>query len=220
MRLVLLGAPGAGKGTQAERLAARYSWPQVATGDIFRAAVANLTPLGVEAKRYMDAGDLVPDEVTERMIEERLAEPDCEGGFFLDGFPRSVHQARELDRFEGERGRRIDLVVDIEADPELLFKRIAGRRMCRGSGHICNVFFEAPEVEGRCDECGGELYQRDDDNEETVRRRLEVYESQTAPVLAYYEPSGRVVTVDGSASADEVFGLVVEAVDAAAGASK
>ena len=213
MDLVLLGPPGAGKGTQAERLVERYSWPQISTGDMFREALGKGTPLGLEARGYMDAGKLVPDDVVERMVAERLSKEDCEEGFILDGFPRSVHQAKALDEYLEGQGRAIDLVVNIAVDEDLLVERLTARRMCRDCGNIHNTVFTPPKVEGCCDKCGGDLYQRDDDTEKTVRARLEVYKSQTEPVIGYYEPSGKLVTVDGARKPDEVFEGIAKAIE-------
>jgi adenylate kinase len=216
MDMVLLGPPGAGKGTQAERLSAKYGWPQVATGDIFRAALAEGTRVGLEAKSYMDAGELVPDEVVERIVAERLDKEDCRGGFILDGFPRSIHQAESLDEYLARRGRALDLVINIVVDEEELVRRISGRRICRRCGALHQVIYSPPRVDGACDKCGGELYQRDDDREETVRNRLIIYREQTEPLIAYYRPSGRLVDVDGSKSPEEVFDQIGAAVERSA----
>ncbi len=217
MNVVLLGPPGAGKGTQAERLIEKYGLVQVATGDMFRAALSQRTPMGLEAKKYMDSGSLVPDEVVEGLVEERLAGDDVAGGFILDGFPRNAHQAEALDRILSESGRALDLVLNIVVDPEVLVKRLTGRRVCRDCGGNYHMVFGPPEVEGQCS-CGGELYQRDDDNEETVRNRLEVYRDQTQPLIDFYRPSGKLVDIDGSRSPDEVFADVASAVDRAGSA--
>ena len=217
MDIVLLGPPGAGKGTQAERLATKCSWPQVATGDIFRAALKNGTPLGLEAKKYMDAGELVPDEVVEKIVAERLGADDASAGFILDGFPRSIHQAEALDAYLGGRGRALDAVINIVVDSEELVRRLTGRRGCGECGHIYHMVSSPPKAAGACDSCGGELYQRDDDNEATVRNRLEVYRRQTEPLIDYYRPDGRLVEVDGARSPDEVFQQICEAIGASAG---
>lgn len=214
MNLVLLGPPGAGKGTQAERLIAKHGLVQVATGDMFRAALSQGTPMGLEARKYMDSGALVPDEVVEGLVEERLTAEDVRGGFILDGFPRNAHQAAALDRILEESGRSLDLVLNIVVDPETLVERLTGRRVCRDCGGNYHVAFSPPETEGVCAACSGELYQRGDDNEETVRNRLEVYKSQTEPLIEYYRPTGKLADIDGAKSPDEVFGRIVEAIEA------
>lgn len=215
MNIVLLGPPGAGKGTQAERMIVEYGLVQVATGDMFRAALSQGTPMGLEAKKYMDSGALVPDEVVVGLVEERLAAEDVSDGFILDGFPRNQRQAAELDRMLEAGGRALDLVVNIVVDPEILVDRLTGRRVCRDCGGNYHVAFDPPGPAGRCLSCGGELYHRDDDNEETVRNRLEVYRRQTAPLIEYYRPSGKLVDIDGTKSPEEVFALIAEALDAA-----
>lgn len=220
MDLVLLGPPGAGKGTQAERLVEKYGLAQVSTGDMFRAALARGTPMGLEARKYMDAGELVPDEVVEGLVAERLRAGGLDGGMILDGFPRNRHQAEALDRILEETGRRIDLVLNIAVDPEALVARLTGRRVCRDCGGNYHVVF-SPSVAGeRCSSCGGELYQRDDDTEETVRNRLEVYREQTEPVIDYYRPTGKLVDIDGGKAPAEVFEQIERAVDARAAGDK
>jgi len=213
MNLVLLGAPGAGKGTQAARMVDRYNVPHISTGDIFRAAVKEGTPLGLEAKRYMDAGELVPDEVVIGIVVERLGAGDAAEGFMLDGFPRTVVQADALDAALAESGRALDAVVLIDVPRESLLERLTARRQCRECGHIYNVIVDAPTVEGVCDTCGGEVYQRDDDNVETVSSRLDVYEAQTQPLIDYYDAEGILKRVDGTKSMGEVFEGVVAALD-------
>jgi adenylate kinase len=202
MNLVLLGAPGAGKGTQAERMIETYGLAHISTGDILRKAVADATPLGLEAKRYMDAGDLVPDEVVIGLVKERLQQPDTANGFILDGFPRTVVQAEELDKALASLGKKIDRAVAIVVDPEVIVARLTARRTCRDCGKITSV---SALVGGQCPECGGEVYQRDDDNEATVRNRLDVYERSTAPLMDYYSSAGVLSEVDGDRPVDVVF---------------
>ena len=209
LNLVLLGAPGSGKGTQAERIAPAFGLPHISTGEILRAAVTAGTELGSTAKRYMDAGDLVPDQVVVGIIRERLAEPDAARGFMLDGFPRTLEQARELDAMLEQAGRALTLVLLIDVPEEELVQRLAGRRACRNCGRGYNVVFDPPKVDGVCDVCGGELFQRDDDNEETVRNRLEVYRAQTAPLIDYYREGGLLESVfGGGRTPDQVYGDV------------
>ncbi len=204
MKTLLMGPPGAGKGTQAVILAEKLGIPHISTGDMFRKAVKEQTPLGVEAKRYMDSGQLVPDEVTIGIVRERLAEADCVNGFLLDGFPRTVFQAEALDDILTKLGTQLDVALNIDVDSEALIGRITGRRMCRNCGKPYHVTFSPSKVEGRCDVCGGELYQRDDDKEETVRKRLEVYNTQTLPLLDYYQAKGLVINVNGNQPMEKV----------------
>ncbi len=208
MNLILLGPPGAGKGTQAKRLIDAYGIPQISTGDMLREAVKNQTQLGLEAKKYMDAGQLVPDEVVIGLVKERLAQPDCAKGFMLDGFPRTVAQAEELDKVLAEMGKAIDHVISIEVPNEELIGRLTGRRTCRNCGAGYHVIFDPPKVEGKCDKCGGELYQRDDDNEATVANRLKVYESQTKPLIDYYQAKGLLRPIDGVGSIEDIFARI------------
>ena len=209
MNIVLLGAPGAGKGTQAARMIERYGLAHISTGDILRKAVAEGTALGVEAKRYMDAGELVPDEVVIGLVRDRIAEPDCVGGFILDGFPRTVPQADALGVALGSVDMHLDHVISIDVDRDALVERLTARRQCRGCGRIYNVLTHAPSADGACDACGGEVYQRDDDSVTTVTNRLEVYDRNTAPLIDYYRDKGLLRAIDGDASVDDVFGRVV-----------
>lgn len=212
MRLTFLGLPGAGKGTQAARLAGEEGIPHISTGDMFREAVREGTPLGRQAKEYMDAGNLVPDEVTIGIVEERLSKPDCAGGFILDGFPRTIPQAEALDRILERLRRPLTAAVYMEVPVEELLRRTTGRRICRNCGAMYNIFTHPPKVEGRCDQCGGELYQREDDTEEATRRRLEVQAEGLEKLLDYYGKQGKVVKVNGQQSMEEVYGDLREAV--------
>ncbi|MFD9035040.1 adenylate kinase [Streptomyces sp. NPDC059567] len=205
MRIVLVGPPGAGKGTQAAFLAKNLDIPHISTGDLFRANISQGTELGLKAKAYMDAGDLVPDEVTIGMAKDRMEQPDAVNGFLLDGFPRNVAQAEALDTVLKAEDMQLDAVLDLEVPEDEVVKRIAGRRICRNdSAHVFHVTYTPPKTAGVCDVCGGELYQRDDDSEETVRRRLEVYHTQTEPIIDYYRAQNLVVTISALGKVDEV----------------
>jgi adenylate kinase len=205
MRIVLVGPPGAGKGTQATLLAKTLSIPHVSTGDLFRANISQGTELGLAAKSIMDSGRLVPDEVTIAMAKDRLTQPDAAGGFLLDGFPRNVAQALALDEILTEWGISLDGVLDLEVPEDEVVRRIAGRRVCRNDGaHIFHVEYNTSAVPGVCDVCGGELYQRGDDSEESVRVRLEVYHTQTEPIIEYYRKQGLVTTIPALGKVDEV----------------
>ncbi len=204
MRILLMGPPGAGKGTQAEQLTEILNIPHISTGDMFRKAIKEQTELGKKAKAYMDKGELVPDEVTVGIVEDRIKEDDCADGFLLDGFPRTVNQADALGKMLGNLGIKLDSVINVEVPFEELIGRLAGRRICKSCGATYHMIFNPPEVEGVCDKCGGELYQRDDDTEETAKNRLEVYEKQTAPLLEYYENTGLLVSVNGNQSMEQV----------------
>ncbi|KRV46804.1 adenylate kinase [Wenjunlia vitaminophila] len=205
MRIVLVGPPGAGKGTQAQFLAKELSIPHISTGDLFRANISQGTPLGLEAQKYMKAGRLVPDEVTIGMARDRLGQPDAAAGFLLDGFPRNLHQAKVLDEVLAAEGIALDAVLDLEVPEEEVVKRIAGRRICRrDSSHVFHVDYSAPRQEGVCDECGGELYQREDDREDTVRTRLEEYYNLTEPIIGYYRAQGLVSTISALGKVSEV----------------
>ncbi len=215
MRLVLVGPPGAGKGTQASRLAAHFGIVAVSTGDIFRANVGSGTPLGLEARTYMDAGDLVPDAVTIAMVRARLAEPDAADGFLLDGFPRNAEQARALDDLLLELHGTLDAVLEMQVDREEIVTRLAGRRTCRTCKHIWHVDFDRPKVAGVCDDDGGALYQRDDDRPQTIRHRLDVYDEQTSPLIDYYDQRGLLVSLPASGQVQDVTERAVAALTSA-----
>jgi adenylate kinase len=211
MRLVLVGPPGAGKGTQAAFIAEYFGIPKISTGDIFRANVSGGTELGQQAKKYMDAGDLVPDEVTNAMVRDRLAQGDAASGFLLDGFPRNVAQAGELDGMLTERGVALDVVLDLEVDHDEVVRRLSGRRTCKKCGHVWHVEYDPPAVADVCDKCGGALYHRDDDYPQTVRHRLEVYDVQTAPLIKFYGARGQVVTIDALGTVEDVTERAIDA---------
>ena len=204
MNLILLGPPGAGKGTQAKLIAKRYDIPQISTGDILRSAIKDKTPMGIKAKSFMDSGVLVSDEVVVGIVEERLAKEDCNNGFILDGFPRTVVQADALKKMLQTLGRSIDHVISIEVDKEELLERITGRRTCKSCGKGFHLRFDPSSVAGICDECGAELIQRDDDSDETMRTRLDVYAKQTAPLIAYYAHESLLRSIYGIGSIDEI----------------
>lgn len=214
MRVIFLGPPGAGKGTQAQRAAGRWGVPRIATGDMLRGAVAAGSPLGRQAKAYLERGELVPDEVVISLVAERLDRDDARKGFVLDGFPRTVTQAQALGRLLAERGVALDRVLDVEVGEEELVRRLAGRRSCR-CGASYHVQLSPPRAEGRCDACGGALVQREDDRPETVRRRLAVYRTETEPLTEYYRAQGLLETVLGEGTVEEVSQAVVAAVEGA-----
>jgi adenylate kinase len=205
MRIVLLGAPGAGKGTQAKKLVEKYGTPQVSTGDLLRAAVASGTALGKEAKSFMDKGELVPDRVVLGMVEERLKQDDCKKGYILDGFPRNTSQAEALDKMLAALKMSLDAALSVDVPFEDLMKRLTGRRTCKACGQMYNIYSSASKKEGVCDKCGGALFQRDDDKEETIKKRLEVYTASTAPLIDYYNKKGIVKSVAGTGSIDDIF---------------
>lgn len=211
MRLVLVGPPGAGKGTQAEFIAAHLAIPKISTGDIFRANVASGTPLGQQAKRYMDAGQLVPDEVTINMVRERLAEWDAADGFLLDGFPRTVPQATALDKLLADLGTGLDIVLELVVEDDEVIRRLSGRRTCRGCGKVWHVEFDPPTAEDVCDRCGGQLFQRDDDKPETIAERLKVYARDTAPLIQYYGAQGKLVGLDATGPVEDVTDRAIDA---------
>jgi len=208
MRLVLLGAPGAGKGTQAKKLIDKFGIPQISTGDILRKNVADGTPLGKEAKVIMDSGGLVSDKIVLGLIEDRLKQSDCKKGFILDGFPRNTAQAQSLDGILKNLGMPIDSALSVDVPKDDLMKRLTGRRTCKGCQQMYNVYFSAPKKDGTCDKCGGALFQRDDDKEETIKKRLDVYDAQTAPLFDYYGKKGILKSVMGVGSIDEIFSKV------------
>ncbi len=208
MRIVMLGAPGAGKGTQAKKLIEEFGIPQISTGDILRANIAQGTPLGKEAKGFMDRGELVPDKVVLGLVEDRLKQPDCKKGFILDGFPRNTAQAQALDGMLAGIGMPLQLAVSVDVPFEDLMKRLTGRRTCRTCGQMYNVYFTPSKKEGVCDKDGGELFQRDDDKEETIKKRLQVYESQTAPLIDYYSGKGIVRKIAGTGSISDIYGKI------------
>lgn len=205
MNLVLMGLPGAGKGTQAERIVEKYDIPHISTGDMFRAAMKEETELGLQAKSFIDKGELVPDEVTIGIVRERLGKNDCQKGFLLDGFPRTVAQADALEGILADLNKQIDYVINIEVNKDILMDRLTGRRICKQCGSTYHLIFNPPAVEGECDKCGGELYQRADDNEETVSNRLEVNLKQTEPLLNFYNEKGYLRNINGEQDIDIVF---------------
>lgn len=209
MNILFMGPPGAGKGTQAERIVKEFGIPHISTGDAFRAAMREGTPIGLKAKEYIDNGQLVPDDVTVGVVRERLAQPDCETGFLLDGFPRTLGQAEALDDLLVTLGRKLDHVINLSVDRELLLARLTGRRICKSCGATYHVIFNPPQQEGVCDKCQGELYQRSDDTEATVGKRLDVYLNETAPLLSYYEAKGLLREVDGEKEIDTVTSEIV-----------
>ncbi|MEQ8235689.1 MAG: adenylate kinase [Syntrophomonadaceae bacterium] len=208
MNIIIMGPPGAGKGTQAEFIKAAYPIPHISTGDMFREAVVNQTAMGLEAKKYMDAGQLVPDQVTIGIVAERLAMEDCQTGFLLDGFPRTTVQAEALDQVLANLGKKVELALNISAPFDVLLARMVGRVSCSKCKTVYNIQFSPTKTAGICDKCGGELVQRSDDKEETAKNRLQVYMDQTEPLLKYYENKGILVTLDGNRNPQVVFGEV------------
>jgi len=204
MRLVLVGPPGAGKGTQAQFLASHYSIPHISTGDIFRANLKESTPLGLQAKSFMDRGELVPDSVTNEMVRDRLTKDDLANGFLLDGFPRNIAQAEVLRAVLAEKKTPLDAVLELAVDTAEIILRLSGRRVCRNCGKVWHIEFEKPSEPNICDICQGELYQREDDKEEVVTRRLEVYQEQTAPIIAFYRTEGLLITISATGSVSDI----------------
>lgn len=213
MNVIMLGPPGCGKGTQAKRLVEKYCIPQLSTGDLLREAVKSGTELGNEAKKFMDAGELVPDQVVIGMVKQRLSKDDCEKGFILDGFPRTMPQARALDKTLEEMGKKIDKVINIDVPDTEVAARLSGRRTCKGCGAMYHIEFSRPQKEGVCDKCEGELYQRDDDNESTIMSRLAVYHDQTSPLKEYYGGKGLVADIAGVGDMDKITQDVIEAME-------
>jgi adenylate kinase len=210
VNLVLMGLPGAGKGTQAEQIVEKFGIPHISTGDMFRAAMKEGTELGLQAKSYMDKGELVPDEVTIGIVRERLSKDDCKKGFLLDGFPRTVPQAEALENILTQLDKKLDYVINIDVDHEILMERLTGRRICKSCGATYHLVFNPPAKEGICDRCGGELYQRADDNAETVKNRLEVNMKQVQPLLDFYKEKGYLRNIDGQRDIDVVFADIAE----------
>lgn len=209
MKLLIMGPPGAGKGTQAEMLVKELAITHISTGDMFRAAIKEGTEMGRKAKEYMDRGELVPDEVVVGMVKDRLQKPDCQKGFLLDGFPRTLAQAEALDETLRSMGIQLDGVINITVPRDRLMARLTGRRVCRNCGATYHILFNPPKVEGKCNACGGELYQRSDDNEEAVANRLDVYEAQTRPLIDYYTKKGLLININGDQEIKEVFAEIM-----------
>ncbi len=214
MNIILIGPPGAGKGTQATRMIDRLQVPQISTGDMFRAAVKEGSPMGKKAKEYMDKGALVPDDVVIGVVKERFQKPDCKKGFILDGFPRTLEQAKALDGLLKDLGTKLDHVVVIEVPDDYLVKRLTGRRTCRGCNYMHHIEFDPPKKSGVCDKCGGELYQRDDDQEATIRQRLTTYHGQTSPLIEYYGKQNIVRKINGTLSMEKVQDEIKKAIGA------
>ena len=205
MKIIMLGAPGAGKGSQASRIAMEYQLPHISTGDIFRANLKEETELGKKAKSFMDKGELVPDDITIAMLLERIHKEDCKNGYILDGFPRTIPQAEALKEALAKKDEKIDLALDVEASDELIIKRMAGRRTCPACGAIYHIVTLPPKTDGICDRCGADLIQRKDDNEETVKNRLKIYHEVTEPLISYYKKEGILEEIDGAEELDKVF---------------
>lgn len=212
MKLLIMGPPGAGKGTQAEMLVKELNITHISTGDMFRAAIKEGTEMGKKAKEYMDRGELVPDEVVVGMVKDRLQKPDCQNGFLLDGFPRTLAQAEALDETLQSMGIQLDGVINITVPRDKLMARLTGRRVCRNCGATYHILFNPPQVEGKCNTCGGELYQRSDDNEEAVANRLDVYEAQTRPLIEYYAQKGLLININGDQEIKKVFEDIIASV--------
>ncbi len=213
LRTILLGPPGAGKGTQAVKIVEKYNIPHISTGDIFRENIKNQTELGKRAKAYMDRGELVPDELVVEIATDRLTKDDCKNGFLLDGFPRTIFQAEKLDEFLAQRGEKIDKVINIDVEKDALVKRITGRRVCKSCGASYHVVNIPPKKDGICDLCSGELIQRADDTEETVLNRIDVYNKQTKPLVDYYDKAGVIINIDGNKDLDDVLADIIKGLE-------
>jgi len=211
MRLLLVGPPGAGKGTQAVHLAEHFAIPHISTGDIFRANIKGSTELGLLAKSYMDKGELVPDSVTNDMVADRLTKDDIKNGFLLDGYPRNIDQAKYIDGVLKERGIPLQFVLEFQLDNSEIVKRLSGRRVCKSCGAIFHIIFEKPKTEGICDKCGGELYQRDDDKESVIQNRLDIYDAQTAPIINYYKNLGLLKTISAAGEVSAISATAIAA---------
>ena len=214
MRLLIMGAPGTGKGTYAEGIEKHFGIPHISTGEIFREAISQKTPLGVLAQSYIDDGHLVPDDVTVQIVKERIHQPDCQNGFVLDGFPRTLNQAEIFTQILNELNIQLDLVINLLADEELIIRRITNRRLCSKCGKGYNLITIPPKKPGICDDCGGALYQRKDDSEEVIRERLEVYQKQTKPLIDYYEAQGNIIHMNGAGEIDEVTNVIIAMLEA------
>lgn len=214
MRLLIMGAPGTGKGTYAEGIEKHFGIPHISTGEMFRDAINQKTPLGVLAASYINDGHLVPDDVTVAIVKERIQNPDCQNGFVLDGFPRTLKQAESFDQILEELHIKLDLVINLYSDEELIVRRITNRRLCSKCGKGYNLITIPPKKEGICDDCGGAIYQRKDDTEETIRERLEVYHKQTEPLIDYYEKQGNIIHMDGAGEIDEVTDVIIAMLEA------
>ena len=214
MNIIFLGAPGAGKGTQAEKVSEKLGIPTISTGNIIREALRNGTPMGLKAREYTEAGKLVPDEIVIGIIQDRLAADDCKNGFILDGFPRTVYQAEALDKFLCEHDMPLSKVINLEVGEQVLMERLTGRRVCKKCGASFHVINMPPKTEGICDNCGSELIQRADDNAETAKNRIDVYNEQTKPLVDYYEKAGNIANIDGAAPLEEALGNIIKALEA------
>lgn len=214
MNLLIMGPAGSGKGTMSAKIVEAYHIAHISTGDMFRAAIANQTPVGIEAKSYIDQGQLVPDAVTDRMVKERISQDDCQNGYLLDGYPRNIHQAQAVEVMSAEINRPIELVINLIVDYDLLIRRVTGRRMCKECGEIYHMDSKPSKVEGICDLCGGALYQRSDDNEEELKVRYEIYDTETAPVIDYFREKGLVKDVNAAQPVELVFKEVMDILEA------